>query len=86
MARPAANQSDRIAEAVTGGQTDAVLQAAPAGVREQIANAATSSFVGALNDITMIAVVVAFVAAVVCFLTIRQRDFVQQGPEAPAGH
>jgi hypothetical protein len=34
----------------------------------------------------MIAVVVAFVAAVVCFLTIRQRDFVQQGPEAPAGH
>ena len=43
---------------------------------------ATSSFVDALNHITVIAMVVAFVCAAVCFATIRQQDFVQQGPPA----
>jgi EmrB/QacA subfamily drug resistance transporter len=80
---PAADQSDRVAAAVTGGQTEAVLQAAPAGTRDQLAAVATSSFVDALNHITVIAIVVAFVAAAVCFVTIRQQDFVEQGP---AGH
>jgi EmrB/QacA subfamily drug resistance transporter len=81
---PAAGQSDQVAGAVTGGQVDSVLQAAPPGVRDQIAAVATSSFVDALNHITVIAMVVAFVCAAVCFATIRQQDFVQQGP--PAGH
>ena len=54
---PAADQSDRIAGAVTGGQTEAVIQSAPAGVRDQLAAVATSSFVDALNHITLIAMV-----------------------------
>ena len=54
---PAADQSDRIAAGVTGGQTEAVIQAAPAGVRDQLAAVATSSFVDALNHITLIAMV-----------------------------
>jgi EmrB/QacA subfamily drug resistance transporter len=82
---PAADQSDRIAEAVTGGQTQAVIASAPAGIRDQLTAVATSSFVDALNHITLIAMVLAFAAAVVCFLTIRQQDFVQQGGP-PAGH
>jgi EmrB/QacA subfamily drug resistance transporter len=80
---PAADQSDRVASAVTGGQINAVLRAAPAGVRDQIAAVATSSFVDALNHITVIAMVVAFASAAVCFVTIRQQDFVAQGPGAP---
>src|SRR4051794_31030665 len=82
---PAAGQSDQVAGAVTGGQVDAVLRAAPPGVRDQIAAVATSSFVDALNHITVIAMVLAFVSAAVCFVTIRQKDFVQQGsgPQAP---
>src|SRR4051794_25051583 len=80
---PAADQSDRVAAAVTGGQADAVISAAPAGVRDQLAAVATSSFVDALNHITLIAMVVAFVAAACCFVLIRQRDFVPQGPPAP---
>jgi hypothetical protein len=83
---PSAGQSDRLATAVTGGQADAAIQAAPAGAREQIAAVATSSFVDALNEITLIAMVVAFAAAACCFVLIRQRDFVQQGPGAPGGH
>ncbi len=83
---PAAGQSDRIASAVTGGQADAVIKAAPAGVRDQLAQVAASSFVDALNDIIVIAIVVAFVSAACCFVLIRQKDFVQQGPDAPGGH
>jgi len=67
---------------VTGGQSEPVIQAAPPGVRDQLASVATSSFVDALNHITVIAMVVAFVCAAVCFATIRQQDFVQQGPPA----
>ena len=81
---PAADQSDRIAGAVTGGQTDAVIQSAPAGVRDQIAAVATSSFVDALNHITVIATVLAFAVAACCFVLIRQQDFVEQGGP-PAG-
>src|SRR3954470_4836753 len=81
---PAADQSDRIATAVTGGQTEAVIQAAPPGVRDQLAAVATSSFVDALNHITLIAMVVAFASAACCFVLIRQQDFVQQGGP-PAG-
>ena len=78
---PAADQSDRVAAGVTGGQTQAVIQAAPAGVRDQLAAVATSSFVDALNHITMIGACVAFASAALCFVLIRQRDFVEQeGP------
>ncbi|WP_036563702.1 MFS transporter [Nocardioides halotolerans] len=80
---PAAGQSDRIAGAVTGGRTDAVIQSAPEGARDHLAAVATSSFVDALNQITLIAMVVAFVAAACCFVLIRQQDFVQQGPSGP---
>jgi EmrB/QacA subfamily drug resistance transporter len=82
---PAADQSDRVAAGVTGGQTQAVIQAAPAGVRDQLAAVATSSFVDALNHITMIGACVAFASAALCFVLIRQKDFVvQEGP--PPGH
>jgi hypothetical protein len=80
---PAADQSDRVATAVTGGQTEAVIAAAPAGVRDQLAAVATSSFVDALNYITVIAMVIAFASAACCFVLIRQKDFVQPGPPAP---
>jgi EmrB/QacA subfamily drug resistance transporter len=80
---PAAGQSDRIAGAVTGGQVDAVLAAAPEGVRPTIADAATASFVDALNHIGTIAAVTAFVSGVLCLVLIRQRDFVGHGAPAP---
>jgi hypothetical protein len=81
---PVAEQSDRISTAITGGQVDQVISAAPVQVRGTIADVATKSFVDALNDITMIAAVTAFVAAAICLVLIRQQDFVQQGPTPPA--
>ncbi|WP_134742463.1 MFS transporter [Nocardioides sp. 503] len=79
---PAAGQSDGIAEAVTGGQIQAVLAQAPAAVRDQLAAVATSSFVDALNHIIVIGAVIAYVAGACCLVLIRQKDFVPQGPAA----
>lgn len=83
---PAAGQSGSIAEAITGGQVQAVLAQAPAAAREQLAAVATSSFVDALNHILVIGAGIAFAAAVLCLVLIRQKDFVQQGPPAAGGH
>ncbi len=76
---PAAGQSDQVAAAITGGQVQTVLANSPAGVRDQLAALATSSFVDALNHITLIAAVLAFASAALCLVLIRQKDFVQQG-------
>jgi hypothetical protein len=81
---PVAAQSGRIGDAITGGQINAVLAQAPASARGVIANAATSSFVDALNHITLLATIVAGVAGVLCLVLIRAKDFVQQGPPPAA--
>ncbi|WP_260115185.1 hypothetical protein [Ornithinimicrobium sp. INDO-MA30-4] len=41
-----------------------------------IEQVATIGFVDALNQITLIAAVTAFVASVLCFFLVRQKDFV----------
>lgn len=73
---PAAGQADQIAAAVTGGQIERVVAMAPAGSRGLIEQVATTGFVDALNQITLIAAATAFVASALCLLLIRQRDFV----------
>jgi EmrB/QacA subfamily drug resistance transporter len=82
---PAAGRAPEVAAAVTNGQINAVLAHAPASARQAIGQAATSSFVDALNHITTIAAVIALVAGVCCLFLIRARDFVgHQGPAARA--
>jgi len=76
---PAAAQSDQISAAVTGGQVQAVAEAAPADARGAILDAGTTAFVDALNHIVLIGAVMCFVAAVLCFVLIRQKDFVSAG-------
>ena len=83
-ATPVADQADRVSVAITGGQVDQVIAAAPEPARGTIADVATTAFVDALNQITTIAAVTAFVAAALCLVLIRQKDFVQQGPPPPA--
>jgi hypothetical protein len=80
---PAASRAPEVADAVTNGQISGVLAHAPASARQVIGQAATSSFVDALNHITTIAAVIALVAGVCCLFLIRARDFVDhQGPAA----
>ncbi|CAN5474253.1 MFS transporter [soil metagenome] len=79
---PAAGRSAQVADAVTNGQIKAVLAQAPASVRGTLAQAATSSFVDALNHIVTIAAVIALVAGLLSLLLIRAKDFEQHGPPA----
>ena len=72
---PAAGRTAQVADAVTNGQIKRVLAAAPESVRSQLAQAATSSFVDALNHITSIATVIALVAGILCLFLIRAKDF-----------
>jgi hypothetical protein len=76
---PAAGRAGQVADAVTNGQIGAVLAQAPAGVRETLAHAATSSFVDALNHITTITAVIALVSGLLCLVLIRAKDFESHG-------
>jgi len=81
---PGASHAGQVAEAVSGGQLGQVLAQSPAGSRQQIASAATDSFVTALDHIILIAAIIAFVGAAFSLLLIRQRDFVISGPGGAA--
>jgi EmrB/QacA subfamily drug resistance transporter len=82
---PAAGNADRVAQAVTGGQVDEVLSHAPPQMRGTIGQAATDSFVEALDHITTIAAVLALVAGLLCLFLIRQRDFEDYSSAAGPG-
>ncbi len=81
---PAAGSSDQIAAAITGGQVQRVVDAAPAAARERISEVATTAFVDSLNHIIVVAMVLAFAAGILSLILIRQKDFVTYGGP-PAG-
>jgi len=85
---------DGLTAALSGGQVQPAAQAAQAAAtrsngaaagqqaHDLITRVGTSGVVDALNHITMIAAVIAFVAAALVFVLIRQQDFVvRSGPE-----
>jgi hypothetical protein len=82
---PAEGQAEGVADAVTNGQIGAVIAKAPVSARAAIEQAATGSFVDALNHIITIAAVIALVAGILCLFLIRARDFVGQPGGAPEG-
>jgi hypothetical protein len=71
-----AHSTHQIATAATSGNIAQVLAHAPRAARQQLAAASTSSFVHALNDILLIAAVVAFAGAAISLTLIRPKDFV----------
>jgi predicted MFS family arabinose efflux permease len=77
---------DRLGEAVVSGGTQAAANAAPPGTRELVARAAERAFIDGLNEILIVAAVVAFAGGVLAFALVRSRDFVaQQMAAAGAG-
>ncbi|MDX6301313.1 MAG: hypothetical protein QOF53_2527 [Nocardioidaceae bacterium] len=72
---PGAARAGQVADAVTNGQIGAVLARTPDSARAVISQAATKSFVDALNHITTIAALIALIAGVCCLFLIRARDF-----------
>ena len=75
--------ADHIAEAVSSGGASAAARAVPAPVRELVA-AARRAFIDGLNEILIVAAVLAFAGAVLALLLVRRRDFVTATAEATA--
>jgi EmrB/QacA subfamily drug resistance transporter len=64
-----------IAEAVSSGGASAAARGVPAPVRGLVAGAARRAFIEGLNEILVVAALVAFVGAVLAVVLVRRRDF-----------
>jgi predicted MFS family arabinose efflux permease len=73
---PLARSTHQLATAVSSGNVAQVLAHAPRAAREQLAAASTSSFVHALNEILLIAAIVALAGAAISLTLIRPQDLV----------
>jgi len=79
-----ASAGAQLAKVIGTGQVDAAIRAAPASARGEIAHVAKAAFISGLNDIFLLAGVIAFAGAVLSFALVRERDFVVFGPPEAA--
>jgi EmrB/QacA subfamily drug resistance transporter len=75
---------DHIAAAVSSGGASAAAQGVPAPVRGLVGDAARRAFIDGLNEILIVAAVLAFVGATLALLLVRRRDFVTAPATAAA--
>ena len=71
-----------VQDAVASGAIDRVAQSLPAPARSGFVSAMRETFTSGLSDLFWIAAAVVAVGAVVCFVTIRQRDVHESGRDA----
>ena len=76
-----AGSADRLGEMVGSFETQTAVASVPQESRAELTAAVNASFVAALNELLVIAAVVALAGAVLAFLLVRGRDFAAQ----PAG-
>jgi EmrB/QacA subfamily drug resistance transporter len=80
---PAAGHAASIARAVAAGGTQQVLRMVPPGQRAQASAAIHTAFASAMNDILLVAGIVALAGSALALVLVRTRDFVPHGvPEA----
>jgi EmrB/QacA subfamily drug resistance transporter len=89
---PAASHSAGVARAVAAGAAQQAESAVPRSHRAEAVTAIHSAFTGAMNDILLVAAIVALIGAVLALVLVRSRDFVTYGAReegareaAPAG-
>jgi EmrB/QacA subfamily drug resistance transporter len=70
-----AHQGPQIATAVQSGKVGTLIQALPAQARQTVATITRTAFTTGLNQILLVAAVIAFVAGVVSLAAIRGKDF-----------
>jgi EmrB/QacA subfamily drug resistance transporter len=76
----------QIAAAVQSGQVRSVLHRLPPSVQAEVGGLTRAAFTSGLNDILLVAAVIALASGVIALAAIRTRDFAQQqGPPPPAG-
>ncbi len=81
---PVAGRSHALAHAVSSGAASQAVDSATPASRALVAHAARSAFIGGLNDILVVAGVVALIGAAFAAVLVRQRDFVVHGQPAAA--
>jgi EmrB/QacA subfamily drug resistance transporter len=74
---PLAPHAHSLAHAIGAGHAAQAIASAPPALRGSLASVSTSSFVGGLNEILLLAAIVAFCGAAVALTAIRQKDFVK---------
>ena len=76
----------QIASAVQSGQIGSVLSHLPKSVQAQVGGLTRAAFTSGLNDILLVAAVIALASGVIALAAIRTNDFAQQqAPPPPAG-
>jgi EmrB/QacA subfamily drug resistance transporter len=74
-----------LGEIIASGGSRAAGAVAPARIKPEVVHASNVAFVGAFNEIILIAAILSFVGAALGFVLVRSRDFVQHaGPEEEA--
>jgi EmrB/QacA subfamily drug resistance transporter len=82
---PGASHAGQIAHAVAaGGGKQIQAVAAPGPPQKFLAHVADSAFISGINELFIVAGVVAFVGALLCFVLVRPRDFVRAQQPEPA--
>jgi hypothetical protein len=69
-----------LGEIIASGGSRAAGAVTPARIRPEVVHASDVAFVGAFNEIILIAAVLSFVGAALGFALVRSRDFVQHAP------
>jgi EmrB/QacA subfamily drug resistance transporter len=82
---PLAGKSDALGHALQSGQAATYLTHLPPRQVPIALHVARASFTAALNEVLLVAAVVALVSGVLSLLLIRTKDFVQHDPSAAAG-
>jgi EmrB/QacA subfamily drug resistance transporter len=82
-----ASHGAQIAEAVQSGQIGSVIARLPAQIRPAVGLITRASFTSGLNEILLVAAIIALASGVVSLVAIRSQDFAHQRPDAvaPAG-
>jgi EmrB/QacA subfamily drug resistance transporter len=75
-----AGKVDQLGEAVSSGGVQQAIQNVPAGTRDVVAEAARKAFIDGLNDILVIAALVAFAGAICALALVRSSDIIVPGP------
>jgi hypothetical protein len=70
----------QLVEAVSSGNLDAVTTSLPGGVADQVTDIARAGFLSGLNEIILIAAVLAFAGAIAAFFLVRE-DEIERGQE-----
>jgi EmrB/QacA subfamily drug resistance transporter len=81
---PMAGRVTEIAHGVAAGGTQQLLRVVPAAQRARADLAIHAAFASSMNDILLVAAVVAFVGAALGLVLVRGRDFVTYGAPEPA--